>query len=414
MQKAAVRDKRGCFLFGAGGLYPENGCIHKIQLHNLDNVKIVAIIFECRQCQDWRRLVRKKMVIIILCILAVPLVLLGVWALMSPGKIRTYKEPDSISGKFVMDINGAPNGFFINGMNKDNPVLLLVSSGPGTDDYVFTDKYKDMKLEEDFTVVYWDYRYMGIAYNNNADADSITLDNLLNDTEAVTEYLKERFNKDKIYIMGFSGGSKIALMEAQRHPENYYAYIGMAQCVTDSEENDTVMYNFMKGVFERRGDKKNLARLEDSITHLDSGNIKCNDWYVYVNLLHEAGGGTIKDKSEFEGITWPIITAKCYTLSEKIGYVKGMKMYRKTKLAEELHNFDYRKTITELEVPAFFISGESDYNCPWELVLDYCELIKAPQKHFYKIQGAAHSPLWENPKDTCRALREIKENTLNG
>lgn len=96
------------------------------------------------------------MVIIILCILAVPLVLFGVWALMSPGKIRTYDDPDSISGKFVMDINGAPNGLFINGMNKDNPVLLLVSSGPGTDDYVFTDKYKDMKLEEDFTVVYWD------------------------------------------------------------------------------------------------------------------------------------------------------------------------------------------------------------------------------------------------------------------
>ena len=91
-----------------------------------------------------------------------------------------------------------------------------------------------------------------------------------------------------------------------------------------------------------------------------------------------------------------------------------MKMYRKTKLNEELDNFDYRKTITELEVPAFFISGECDYNCPWELVQDYCELIKAPKKHFYKIGNAAHSPLWENPEDTCRALREIKENTVNG
>ncbi|MCR4730074.1 MAG: alpha/beta hydrolase [Saccharofermentans sp.] len=357
---------------------------------------------------------RKKMFIIIGYILAVPLILPAVWALMSPGTIRTYNEPDSISEKFVMDINGAPNGFFINSSNKDNPVLLLVSSGPGTDDYVFTDKYKDMKLEDDFTVVYWDYRYMGIAYNNRADRDSITLDNLLDDTEAVTKYLKERFDQDKIYIMVFSGGSKIALMEVQRHPENYYAYIGMAQCVTDSEENDTIMYNFMKNVFGSRGDKRNLARLEDSVTHLDSGNIKCNDWYVFVDLLHEAGGGTIKDKSEFEGITWPIITAKCYTLTEKIGYVKGMKMYRKTPLAEELDNFDYRKTITGLEVPAFFISGEYDYNCPWELVRDYCETVSAPQKKFYKIINAAHSPLWENPEETCRVLREIKENTYNG
>ena len=170
-----------------------------------------------------------------------------------------------------MDINGAPNGFFINGRDINNPVLLLVSSGPGTDDYVFTDKYKDMHIEDEFTVVYWDYRYMGIAYNKDFDVESITLDNLLDDTYEVTEYLKERFNKDKIFIMGFSGGSHIALMEAQRHPENYYAYIGMAQCVTDSEENDTIMYQFMKDVFGKRGDTKNLKKLEDSVPPLVMG-----------------------------------------------------------------------------------------------------------------------------------------------
>jgi pimeloyl-ACP methyl ester carboxylesterase len=65
-------------------------------------------------------------------------------------------------------------------------------------------------------------------------------------------------------------------------------------------------------------------------------------------------------------------------------------------------------------VPAFFISGEYDYNCPWELVQEYSEIISAPQKGFYKISDAAHSPLWENPEDTCKALREIKEMTING
>lgn len=108
-----------------------------------------------------------------------------------------------------MDIDGAPNGFFINSVNTDNPVLLLVSSGPGTDDYVFTDRYKDMKLEEDFTVVYWDYRSMGIAYDKNYDLEQITLENLINDTYEVTQYLKKRLSKDKIYIMGFSGGKNI-------------------------------------------------------------------------------------------------------------------------------------------------------------------------------------------------------------
>ena len=167
--------------------------------------------------------------IILLCILAVPALLLLIWALMSPGKIRTYTGPRSLSEKFVMDINGAPNGFFINSKNTDNPVLLFVSSGPGTDDYVFTDKYKDMNLEDDFTVVYWDYRDMGIAYDPKFDTDEITLDNILNDAKTVTDYLKDRFGKEKIFIMGFSGGSHIALRCAKNHPEDYYALINMAQ-----------------------------------------------------------------------------------------------------------------------------------------------------------------------------------------
>ena len=76
----------------------------------------------------------KRKMVIVLIVLAVPVLLLLTWAVMSPGKIRTYKETDSLSEKFVMDINGAPNGFFINSRDVKNPVLLLVSSGPGTDD----------------------------------------------------------------------------------------------------------------------------------------------------------------------------------------------------------------------------------------------------------------------------------------
>ncbi len=349
-----------------------------------------------------------------LCAAALAVVILAIWALLSTGKIRTYSEPNSLSEKFVMDVNGAPNGFFINSRNLDNPVLLFVSSGPGTDDYVFTEKYGDMRLEEYYTVVYWDYRYMGIAYERNADVSGITLENLLNDTYTVTEYLKERFNKDRIYIMGFSGGTHIALREAKRNPENYIAYIGMAQCVTDSTDNDTLIYNFMKEVFTGRDQDGNLKRLKASVDHLEDGSVRCRDWYEYVYLLHDAGGGTIRNKSEFEGITWPIITCRCYTVPEKIGYIAGMKMYRTTPLSKELDDFDYRRSVTRLEIPAFFISGEYDYNCPWELAEEYCDKLDAPDKAFYKITDSAHSPLWENAKDSMDIMKQIRERTENG
>ena len=355
----------------------------------------------------------RKAVMIAMCLISALLLLFMIWCIMSPGRIRTYEGEKSLSEKFVMDINGSPNGFFINSQNTDNPVLLFVSSGPGTDDYVFTDMYKDMKLEEDFTVVYWDYRDMGIAYDKRFDTSKITLENILKDTEAVTEYLKTRFGKDKIFIMGFSGGTHIALRAAGEHPENYHALINMAQVVTDGPERDVLMYDFMKRIFEDRGDRASLKKLEKSVDKTEDGRVACRDWYSYVALLHKAGGGTIKDKSEFEGIVLPILFSRCYTVKEKLQYVPAMKAYRKTPLAEELDGFDYRVSVTSLEIPVYFISGESDYNCPWKLVEEYCDIIDAPDKEFFLIPDSAHSPLWENPSVTCDILRQIKESTAN-
>lgn len=352
--------------------------------------------------------------IILLTVAALLVILPVIWVLMSPGKIRTYEDEKSLSEKFVTDINGAPNGFFINSKNTDNPVLLFVSSGPGTDDYVFTDKYGDMQIEDDFTIVYWDYRDMGIAYDASYDTREITLENILKDVHDVTLYLKERFAKEKIYIMGFSGGSHIALRAAAMYPEDYIAVIGMAQCVTDSPEEDTIIYNFMKDVFTARNDSRSLKKLETAVERTDEDTVRCRDWYEYIALLHKAGGGTIKDKSEFTGIVLPILFCRCYTVREKLQYVPAMKMYRKTPLQAQLKGFDYRTEIPELFIPAYFISGESDYNCPWELVKDYEEMLKAPDKGFYKISNAAHSPLWENPAETCAVLKEIKEKCGEG
>lgn len=365
------------------------------------------------QIMHFKRKPVKILLIVILSIAGVLLLVFGAWLLRSSGKIRQYDGEKSLSEKFVMELNGAPNGFFINSRNTDNPVLLFISSGPGTDDYVFTDQYRDMNLEDDFTVVYWDYRWMGIAYDKSIDPDQITLENLINDTHDVTQYLKDRFGKEKIYVMGFSGGTHLALRAAEKYPEDYIAVINMAQCVTDSGEQDTIMYDFMKDVFTERGDAKSLKKLEAAVDQLADGSVKCKNWLDYVYLLHDAGGGTIKDKTEFEGITLPILLAKCYTIKEKIGYVKGMNVYLKTRtpLKEALEDFDYRKEIPELKIPAYFISGDTDYNCPWELVEDYCNILKAPDKGFFLIPDAAHSPLWENPEVTCGIMRQIREAT---
>ncbi|MDY3971670.1 MAG: alpha/beta hydrolase [Clostridia bacterium] len=339
------------------------------------------------------------------------------FAIVSTGSIREYKDEKgnqiegSISEKIKIDINGEQNGLFINGKDVNNPVLLFVSSGPGTDDYFLNEKYPDMHIEDEFTVCYWDYRGMGIVYDKNIDPVSIDLNTLVEDTASVTKYLMERFGKEKIYIMAFSGGTNIALKTIEKYPEYYYAYIAMAQVICSGEDNDTLIYQFMKDTFTERGDKKRLNKLEQIVDKKDNGKVECHNWYEFVALLHEAGGGTIMNETEFEGIVVPILRAHCYTMKEKIDYIKGMKMYRTTTLNQELDNKDYRKTDLVFDIPVYFISGDHDYNCPWPLVEEYCDMIDASDKEFYLIENAAHSPLWEQQESCFKILREIKKKT---
>ena len=338
---------------------------------------------------------------------------------VSTGKIREYTDDNgnqlegSISEKIKIDINGVQNGLFINGKNVDNPVLLFVSSGPGTDDYFLNEKYPAMHLEDEFTVCYFDYRGMGIVYDKDIDPASIDLSTLVEDTVAVTKYLMERFGKEKIYIMAFSGGTNIALKTIEKYPEYYYAYIAMAQVICRGEDNDTLIYQFMKDTFTERGDKKKLKKLEQIVDKKDNGKVECHNWYEFVTLLHEAGGGTTMNETEFKGIVMPILRAHCYTLKEKFDYIKGMKMYRTTTLDQELGNKDYRKTDLVFDIPVFFISGDHDYNSPWPLVEEYCDMIDAPDKEFYLIENAAHSPLWEQQEICFEIMKNIKKETLD-
>lgn len=134
-----------------------------------------------------------------------------------------------------------------------------------------------------------------------------------------------------------------------------------------------------------RDENGRLAKLESMVDHLENDEVKCNNWFSFIYLLHEAGGGTTLNETEFWGIDVPIIMSSCYTLKEKFDYIAGMKMYRKTPLFQESESADYMKEIPSLEIPVYFLSGEYDYNCPWPMVEKYCNFLQAPDKKFFKI-----------------------------
>jgi pimeloyl-ACP methyl ester carboxylesterase len=49
------------------------------------------------------------------------------------------------------------------------------------------------------------------------------------------------------------------------------------------------------------------------------------------------------------------------------------------------------------EIPVFFVMGDRDGNTPYVLARRYYERIRAPQKEFVTIEGAAHMLNFERP-----------------
>jgi alpha/beta superfamily hydrolase len=84
----------------------------------------------------------------------------------------------------------------------------------------------------------------------------MTLEQMISDTREVTNYLTTRFKKDKIYLMGHSGGTFIGIHAAAKIPELYYEYIGVAQMSFQLKSemlahDYTVSYTIARDYFEK-------------------------------------------------------------------------------------------------------------------------------------------------------------------
>ncbi len=314
----------------------------------------------------------------------------------------------SVSEKIIIKINGLDQGMFIKSKNASNPVLLFLHGGPGMPEYFLTQTYPT-RLEEFFTVVWWDQRGAGLSYNPEIPLETMTIDQIVEDTIEVTNYLRERFGKEKIYLMGHSGGSFIGIKTANRAPELYYAYIGIGQ-MTYQIKSENLAFNYMLKEYKRQGDKKMVERLVNSppgmLSPLSDAYLRLRD-----DAMHRIGIGTTrKMRSVISGIFIPSLLNREYTIIEKLNLWKG-KAFSTKYLRDDMFSTDLTKEITSLQIPAYFFHGIFDYTTSYEMAKEYYESIQAPVKGFYTFERSAHSPIFEEPE---KMLEILQNDVMNG
>jgi pimeloyl-ACP methyl ester carboxylesterase len=355
-----------------------------------------------------KRKIKTLIFILLGSIIAITTVCLGVLLIMSPGKIKQFtdqngrKIKNSMAEKCFVEINGVKMGMMIKSKDISNPVLLFVHGGPGMPEYFLTEDYAT-GLEDYFTVVYWDQRGAGLSYNKKIDKNTITIDQYIDDTIAVTNYLQERFGQEKIYLMAHSWGTYFGIQAVQKAPQLYNAYIAIAQ-VTDQNESEELAYQYMLDYYSKSGDAKTLEKLQKT-NYLSDEYGKIRD-----DVMHRAGIGTTHEmKSVMTGIFLSSLKNREYTLTEKVNLWRGkMLLNKNTQLKMEI---DLRETVTKLDVPIYFFSGAFDYTVNYEMAEEYLKQIEAPIKGFYLFENSAHSPIFEEP---TKIAQIIKSDILNG
>jgi len=338
------------------------------------------------------------------------LILAGILLRLSPGKpiplLDEYGQPlpGSLSEKIRVNINGADQGMFIESKDTTKPVLLFVHGGPGMPER-FLDQIYHTGLEDNFTVCWWEQRGAGLSYSSGISPDTLTIEQLISDTLAVTDYLRNRFSQDKIYLMGHSWGSFLGIQAAARAPELYHAYIGVAQ-ITYQHKSEWLAYGYMLQQFKDNGNTKMVQRLEKAPVTMTA---PLPDSYFALRdeAMHGLGIGTTHDMtSVITGIFLPSLRSREYTPREKLNIWRGKWSAHTKRLWMQMAATDLTVQVPRLEIPVYFLHGKYDYTVSYTEAKSYFDKLTAPTKGFYTFEQSAHSPMFEEPDKMQQILRE--------
>jgi pimeloyl-ACP methyl ester carboxylesterase len=317
---------------------------------------------------------------------------------------------NGINEKLRIPINGFDQGMFIKGNNRNNPILLFLHGGPGMPEYPLTQKYPT-GIEDHFIVCWWEQRGAGLSYNKSIKPENITLDRLVEDTIEVTGYLRKRFGREKIYLMGHSFGTLIGLYAIKQRPCLYCAYIGIAQ-VVNQFISEKIAYDYIIKQYKDKGNSGMIKRMERY--NIPSMNTIPLDYAAFRDKpMHDLGIGTMRNmKSVINGIFFPIMNFSGYTFLEKINLWRAKSfLLNKTNLWETMIATDISKEIVSLDIPVYLMHGIYDYTVNYSLTKSYYKTLKTPLKGFYSFEQSAHSPVFEEPG---RFMKILSEDVLSG
>jgi pimeloyl-ACP methyl ester carboxylesterase len=252
----------------------------------------------------------------------------------------------------------------------------------------------DSELIKHFTVVHWDQRGAGKSYYRDIPIESMTFDRLVEDCNELIDYVREKLNAEKVFIVAHSGGSIIGIKTAHRYPEKIHAYVGVAQIIDDLE-HQKISYSLIVEEAEKSGNVK----IQKALESIGPPPFDSFEEFIKKDEYVSKFGGIYHGKGIMQmwALGLSFITSPEYSLSEGINTLtmKGFK-FTMNAMFEEYKSINLTKEIHSISVPIYFFEGKHDMAIPLGPVEKFYDGLDAENgKHFIIFDNSGHFPMVE-------------------
>ena len=304
-------------------------------------------------------------------------------------------SPHGIEENVVLPINGIRQALQIRGRDTRNPILLFLHGGPASPDMPLAWTFQS-PWEDYFTVVEWDQRGAGKTYALNSEAamaPGMTIDGMTDDAAQVVQYLRKRFHKRRIFLMGHSWGTVLGVHLAQRHPDWFYAYIGVGQLV-NMRANERAGYAFALRAAKADGNAKAIRELQSIAPYPGRKALTVPRVAIRSKWESYYGGLALGRRNfSFDARAWELSPAYSEDDLDAIG--KGS-LFSLHHLLGQLDDIDF-DDVTHFRCPVVLFVGAHDETTSHELAERWFARLQAPSKRVVIFADAAHMVMQEQP-----------------
>ncbi|HTE47041.1 MAG TPA: alpha/beta hydrolase [Gemmatimonadaceae bacterium] len=270
------------------------------------------------------------------------------------------------------------------------PPLLVVQAGPGFPLLHEVKKFqRQLRLENDFLVCYWDQRGCGPA--SKLDANSVSMQQQVDDLRAVLAWIHAE-TRQQVIVFGISVGATFVLQAVQHETDKTKAVVAIS-ADSNTARSDASVHAFLREQVTRANDRRLSSKFAKLATPPYTGSA---EFQQRASILADLGG--IERGKKFSSVLRETLFGMLGTYGV-VGTAKAVGNMNaiQNALLPQMVSLDLFADPPRLAVPVHYVFGEQDPLVPAELAKQLPAAIAAPACTVTLVPNAAHMVHFDQP-----------------